>query len=225
MNLYKSQSIPVSDRWWTPRRIRVAGVMVIVGALLLYGRIAIGAYLEGQMTVFPWDGVGSLAYYVSEGSLVIAWACIFLGFAALRARMLGKGGRLWNIGILLVMAGTAVASLAFLLVTVAPMVRADALVDPGNALIGIGLVLLGNVGSVMIGIALLRMNALRVIAALFILNTPLGIGAVAIMELLIGQQYWLSVLMMVPYCAAVILIGNYLRTQTDDLMTPVALAQ
>lgn len=200
--------------------------MAIVGALLLYGRIAIGAYLEGQMTVFPWDDVGSLAYYVSEGSLVIAWACIFLGFAALRARMLGNGGRLWNIGILLVMAGTAVASLAFLLVTVAPMVRADALVNPGNALIGIGVVLLGGLGSVIMGIALLRMNALsRVIAALLILNVPLGIGSVAVMELLIGQQYWLSALIMVPYCVAVILIGNYLRTQTDDLMTPVALAQ
>lgn len=94
---YSSQSLPVVTRRWTSRRIRLAGLAAIVGAVILFAHITYGTVLDVRGIVPGYETIGSVSYYLSEGSLALAWAGMFLGFAALRERLLGLESRLWNV--------------------------------------------------------------------------------------------------------------------------------
>ena len=142
-----------------------------------------------------------------------------VGFAALRAHLHREGGRLWRIGIALAMVGTGLATLGFLIVTAVPLFGAVGLVDPGNLLIGIGVMFVNTLGGLLLGIPLPRMNRLRLIAVLFVLGLPTLLIAGPIGEVL-GLGEWIVVGMVTPFCLAVILIGNHLRSESSPTAAP-----
>lgn len=72
------------------------------------------------------------------------------------------------------------------------------------------------------GIAVLRTKLLlRAVAVLLLLDLPMGFGGMALMELVVGQQHWIGVGAILPLCAAVVLIGVHLRTETPDTVSTV----
>ena len=213
---YNTQSVPVATRRWTPRRIRLAGLAAIVGALLLVAHIMWGTYHAIVGSVPGYMTVGTGAYYLSEGTLFVAWVGIFLGFAALRARLLGLESRLWNVGSALATIGAALAAIGFAIATIAPAVGATGVVDPANMIIGLGLMVGITLGSFLMGIALFRTGAAsRLLAGLLVLVLPMTLLAGPVGEAL-GVGSWVMLAMIAPLVAAVIVIGHSLRTETPE---------
>jgi hypothetical protein len=155
------------------RRTRTAGLAAIGGALLLFAHFSYGTTLELQGIVPGYERVGSNAYYLSEGLLFVAWAGVLFGFAALRAHLSGLGSRLWTVGSALTVLGAALATAGFLVVMIAPAIGATEVVNPGNTVISLGLMVAITIGTFLMGIALLRTGAAsRPVAGLFLLVLP-----------------------------------------------------
>lgn len=227
MSTHTTQYDGTAAGWWTPQRVRAAGLAAIAGGTLLFAYFTITTVLEllGFLTLHgtdPVDGVGTSWYYASEGSLLIAWTLVFVGFAALHVRLSGEGGRLLRAGTLLAAIGSGMAAVGFLFATAAPAVGAIGIVTPANIGIGLGLMVGINLGTFLMGIALLRASIVsRPFAALLIAVLPatllagpvgfaLGIGLIA------------SMIAILPLCAAIVLVGHYLRTETPEIVPPTA---
>ena len=213
---YNTQSVPVTTRRWTPRRIRLAGLAAVIGAVLLFAHIMYATVLDVQGIVPGFETIGSTSYFLSEGLLFLAWIGIFLGFAALRARLLGLESRLWNVGSALATIGAALAAIGFAIATVAPAVGAFEIVDPANMVIGLGLMIGITLGSFLMGIALFRTGAAsRLLAGLLVLGLPMTLLAGPVGEAL-GIGPALGLVMISPFVTAVIVIGYSLRTETPE---------
>ncbi|WP_255192375.1 hypothetical protein [Natronobeatus ordinarius] len=213
---YTSQPVSLPAGRWTPHRVRLAGSAGILGAPLLFAYITISTIVQAQGAVPVWHEIGSLPYYMGEGSLFLAWTGMFAGFVALRARMLGADDRLWRIGVDLAVIGSAMAAVGFLVVTAAPAVGAVEVVDPGNAVIGLGLMIFINVGALLMGVSLLRTGMLpKLVAGLLILVLPATLLAGPVGEAL-GLGPIVGAIMIAPFVAAVALLGEYLRSETPD---------
>ena len=213
---YTSQPVPFRAGRFTPRRVRLAGVAAMLGALVLFGHVAVLTAIEFQGLTPPWLEVGAPAYYVSEGVLILAWAGMLAGFAALRIRLAGVPSRFWRVGVSLATIGAAIATIGFVVVTLAPAVDAASVVMSGNAFIGIGLMVFINVGMLLMGIGLFRTGELsRVIAALLVLVLPANLIA-GELGVALGIGPVVALLAIVPFVAAVVLLGEYLRTETPD---------
>ncbi|WP_306058518.1 hypothetical protein [Natronococcus wangiae] len=213
---YDSRSIRQPRGRWTPKRTRGAGLAAILGAVILFGHIGYGSALQYLGIVPGYETVGSAVYYLSEGTLFLAWAGMFLGFAGLRARVVGLESRLWNVGSALTVIDTAMATVGFLAVTVAPAVGAIGVVEPGNMVIGLGVMIAVTVGTFLMGVSLLRTDAMpRYVAVLLLLVLPATLLAGPVGPAL-GVGIVIALLSIVPFVAAMIAIGNWLRTVSAE---------
>ena len=209
--------------WWTPKRIRTAGVAGILGSLLLYVYFIVTTAFE-LSGARPWEAVGSLGYYASETWLMIAWACVFAGFAGLYVRIARTGGRILKAGSLLAAVGAAMATLGFLVATVTPAVGALDIVDPANLVIGLGLMIGIPVGLFLLGIGVLRSHLLsRGLGLLLVLTVPATLLA-GVVGTALGLGAVTTLVVILPLCMAIALLGNYLRTETPDAMSTTVTA-
>ncbi|SFC36549.1 hypothetical protein SAMN05444422_107217 [Halobiforma haloterrestris] len=191
----------------------MAGLAAIAGALVLLVHVTYGTALQLQGVVPGYETIGSSAYYLSEGVLFLAWAGMFLGFAALRARMVGLESRLWDVGSALAAIGAALATIGFFVVTVVPAIGAMGIVDPGNMVIGLGLMVAITIGTFLMGVSLLRTGAMaRSVAALFLLVLPTTLVAGPVGEAL-GVGPVIGLITFLPFIAAVIAVGRWLRRE------------
>ncbi len=227
MSTYTTQYDGAAAGWWTPRRVRTGGLAALAGGILLFAFFTIVTALEllGLLALYgtdPVDNVGPLWYYAIEGSLVIVWSLVFIGFAAMHVRLSGTGGRLLRAGTLLAVIGSGMAAVGFAFATAAPVVGAIEIVTPANIAIGLGLMVGINLGTFLMGIGLLRASIVsKPFAALLIAVLPATLVAGPIGSALVLGPV-VSLIGVLPLCAAIVLVGHYLRTQTPEVIPPTA---
>lgn len=191
-------------------RIHRAGAAAIAGAVALAASLighGVAGYLGTDSMI---DTPGTLAYYLSYGSLSVAWGLLFLGSLGFAAVAMRTGGRLLTGGAALVSIGLGATALGFGFATVASVAGLGDVALMGDAVAGLSMMIGFTLGSLVAGIALLRTeSASRTVAWLMIATGP---------AMLIGGMAPLGGLGLVlfagPLCAAWFLLGRELLGAT-----------
>lgn len=187
-------------------RIHRAGVAAMAGAVALAASL-LGHGVAGSLGVDSMiDTPGTLAYYLSYGSLFVAWGLLFLGSLGLAAVALRTGGRLLKGGAALVSVGLGGTALGFGFATAAGLAGLSETALMGDTVAGLSMMVVFTLGSLVTGIGLLRSGvASRTVAWLMIVTAPaMVVGAMV-------APAGLDVLLFAgPPCAAWVLLGREL---------------
>ncbi|WP_122087969.1 hypothetical protein [Halalkalicoccus subterraneus] len=187
-------------------RIHRAGAAAIAGAVALAASLighGVADYLGTDSMI---DTPGTLAYYLSYGSLSVAWGLLFLGSLGFAAVALRSGRQLLKDGAALVSIGLAGTTLGFGFATAAGLAGLGEVALMGDTVAGLSMMFVFTLGSLVAGIALLRAEiASRMVAWLMIATGPaMLVGAMVVPA---GLDV---VLFAGPLCAAWILLGREL---------------
>lgn len=211
------RSLGVNAR--TTTRIHRAGVAAIAGAIALAISLIGHGLADRLWTDANVDAPGTLAYYLSYGSLFVAWGLLFLGSLGLAAVAMRSDRRLLKGGAALVSLGLAGTTIGFGFATAAGLAGLGDVALVGDTVAGLSMMFVFTLGSLLAGIALLRSGIVsRTVAVLMILTGPaMLIGAMAAPA---GIDI---VLFAGPLCAAWILLGRELLAADSAIEEPAAI--
>lgn len=197
-------------------RIHRAGAAAIAGAIALAASL-IGHGVAGSLGADSMiDTPGTLAYYLSYGSLSVAWGLLFLGSLGFAAVALRSGRRLLKGGAALVSVGLGATALGFGFATIAGLAGLGDAALMGDAVAGLSMMLVFTLGSLVAGIALLRAEiASRTVAWLMIATGPAMLVGGLVAPAGLGL-----VLFAGPLCAAWFLLGRELLGPTATIEEP-----
>lgn len=195
------RSLGVNTR--TTTRIHRAGMAAIAGAIALaislIGHEA-AQYLGIDGTI---DAPGTLGFLLSYGSLSLAWGLLALGSFGFAALVMGTDDRLVKIGAGAVSLGLAGTGLGFGFAALAGLAGLGDVAMIGEMIAAPSMMLLFTLGSLALGIGLLRTETVsQTIAGLM---TAVGPGM--ILGVMIGVPVLDIVLFAGPVCAVWALIG------------------
>lgn len=209
------RSLEVNAR--TTTRIHRAGMAAIAGAIALAISLIGHGLADRLWTDANVDAPGTLAYYLSYGSLFVAWGLLILGSLGLAAVAMRSDRRLLKGGAALVSLGLAGTTIGF--ATAAGLAGLGDVALMGDTVAGLSMMFVFTLGSLLAGIALLRSGIVsRTVAGLMILTGPaMLIGA---MVAPVGIDI---VLFAGPLCAAWILLGRELFAADSAIEEPATI--
>lgn len=212
------RSLGVNAR--TTTRIHRAGMAAIAGAIALaislIGHEA-ARYLGIDGTI---DVPGTLGFFLSYGSLSLAWGLLALGSFGFAALVMRTDDRLVKVGSGAVSLGLAGTALGFGFAALAGLAGLEDVAMIGEMIAAPSMMFLFTLGSLVLGISLLRTEIVsRTIAGLMIAVSP-GM----ILGVMIGVPVLDIVLFAGPVCAVWALIGRELFAADSTIEEPATVS-
>ncbi|WP_336343015.1 hypothetical protein [Halalkalicoccus ordinarius] len=202
----------------TTTRINRAGMAAIAGSIalaisLIGHEVARYRGIDGTI-----DVPGTLGFFLSYGSLSLAWGLLFLGSLGFAALVMRTDDRLVKVGAGAVSLGLAGTALGFGFAALAGLAGLGDVAMIGEMIAAPSMMLLFTLGSLVLGIELLRTEIVsRAIAGLM---TAVGPGM--ILGVMIGVPVLDIVLFAGPVCAVWALIGYDLLSTDTTIEEPSA---
>lgn len=187
-----------AGQWWTPDRLRFAGLTAIIGGLIFPILNGIEDVFYPQIT----EATGTMAFVVYFAIVTVAAACLFVGVLGLYAYARSEYGYLGT-------GGTIIAAIGFALIAIAGVVIILTN-ESGQGSLG---QLFGAIGylsaflsAALLGIALWRADVdLRAAAGLLVLSFLVFVAELAV---------WEPVFFYYPFGVGWAIIGYFLWSQS-----------